>query len=63
MDGLSLTKEYIHLIKGNPKMYYKDYIRTVEKVESSNAKYKGKPIPFLYQPMFLLKGTLKFFIE
>ncbi|MCF6466081.1 circularly permuted type 2 ATP-grasp protein [Clostridium sp. Cult2] len=61
MDGLSLTKEYIDLIKENPEKYYKDYIRTVEKVENSNAKYKGKPIPFLYQPMFFTEEDIETF--
>lgn len=61
MDGLSVTKEYINLIKENPDKYYKDYIKTVEKVKNSNAKYKGKPIPFLYQPMFFTEEDIETF--
>lgn len=61
MDGLSLTKEYINIIKENPERYYKDYIKTVEKVKNSNAKYKGKPIPFLYQPMFVTEEDIETF--
>lgn len=61
MDGLSLTREYINIIKENPERYYKDYIKTVEKVKNSNAKYKGKPIPFLYQPMFVTEEDIETF--
>lgn len=61
MDGLSLTKEYINLIEENPEKYYKDYLITVEKAKNSNAKYKGKPIPFLYQPMFFTEKDIETF--
>lgn len=58
MDGLSITKEYIDLVKKNKDIYYEDYIKTVEKVANSNAKYKGKPVPFLYQPMFFTQKDI-----
>ncbi|SDX33369.1 circularly permuted type 2 ATP-grasp protein [Tepidimicrobium xylanilyticum] len=61
MDGLSVTKEYIDIIKRHPEKYYKDYLRTVEEVAKSNAKYKGKPIPFLYQPMFFTEEDIERF--
>lgn len=52
MNGQSITEEYIEIIKENPEKYHEDYKKAMEKVAKSNAKYKGKPIPFLYQPMF-----------
>lgn len=52
MNGKSLTKEYIEIVKEDENKHYKDYKKAVEKVAKSNAKYKGKPVPFLYQPMF-----------
>ena len=52
MDGNSLTREYLEILKSNTNFYYEDYILAKEKVSKSNAKYKGKPVPFLYQPMF-----------
>lgn len=61
MDGLSLTKEYIDIVKENPEKYYEDYRLTVEKVAKSNARYKGKPIPFLYQPMFFTEKDIENF--
>ncbi len=61
MDGLSLTREYIDIIEKNPKRYYEDYKKTVEKAANSNAKYKGKPIPFLYQPMFFTEEDIDLF--
>lgn len=59
MDGISLTQEYIEIVKKNPKKYYKDYKIAKEKVAKSNAKYKGKPIPFLYQPMFFTQEDIE----
>ena len=61
MDGLSLTREYIDIIKENPERYYEDYKKKVEEVANSNARYKGKPIPFLYQPMFFTKNDIETF--
>mgnify|MGYP001186277076 FL=1 len=52
MDALNINREYIELILENPDLYLQDYKRTVEKVKNSKAQYKGKPIPFLYNPMF-----------
>ncbi len=61
MDGLSLTKEYIDIVKEDEEKYYKDYKKAVDKVAKSNAKYKGKPIPFLYQPMFFTQEDIDSF--
>lgn len=63
MDGISLTEEYIEIVKKDPEKYYRDYLKAKHQVENSNAKYKGKPIPFLYEPMFLTKEDLDKFNE
>lgn len=52
MDALNINREYIELVLENPDLYLQDYKRTVEKVKNSKAQYKGKPVPFLYNPMF-----------
>lgn len=52
MEALTVNKEYINLINEDPERYYEDYKLTAEKIANSNAKYKGKPVPFLYHPMF-----------
>lgn len=61
MDAITINKEYINLINRNPEKYYEDYLLTVEKVNNSNAKYKGKPVPFLYHPMFFVKEDIENF--
>ncbi len=50
MDTSSINKMYINLIKQGH--YEKNYLETIQKVKQSNAIYKGKPVPFLYHPMF-----------
>lgn len=39
-------------IMSDPSFYYKDYLNVKQKVDNSSAIYKGKPVKFLYQPMF-----------
>ncbi len=52
MDAFKINKEYIEMILGDQKSYTDDYKKTFEKVANSTAIYKGKPVPFLYNPMF-----------
>lgn len=52
MKGSDANKQYLDMVMSNQKGYVKDYLDTVEKVAKSNARYKGKPVPFLYNPMF-----------
>lgn len=54
-----INEEYIEIIKKNPQLYYEDYKKTVQKVANSKAKYKGKPVPFLYQPMFYTEKDIE----
>lgn len=58
MKEEKINKEYIDLIQSDQDRYYKDYNLTVEKVKNSNAQYKGKPIPFLYHPMFITEENI-----
>lgn len=61
MKALEINNEYIDLILSNDKSYIKDYKTTFEKVANSNAVYKGKPVPFLYHPMFYTEEDVENF--
>ncbi len=61
MNVSEINREYIDLILSNPEEYSKDYELTVEKVANSNAKYKGKPVPFLYHPMLFSEDDIENF--
>ncbi|MBS4539048.1 glutathionylspermidine synthase family protein [Clostridium sp. D2Q-11] len=52
MNRKQIDKQYINMILENKEEYYKDYIRTKERVKDSKATYKGQPVPFLYMPKF-----------
>jgi len=52
VSGKVINDEYVSMILNNNSMYIEDYKDTVNKVANSNAKYKGKPVPFLFNPMF-----------
>lgn len=53
MDYDKIGERYIEIVKEDPEKYYKDYKKLLEKVEKSTAKYKGKPVPAIYQPFFV----------
>ncbi|MDR7855186.1 glutathionylspermidine synthase family protein [Tissierella sp.] len=61
MKWKSINDEYIKLIRSNPDKYLEDYKLTVEKVANSTAQYKGKPVPFLYHPMFFTEEDVNVF--
>lgn len=61
MNIAEINKEYIDLIFSNPEGYSEDYALTADKVANSNAKYKGKPVPFLYHPMFFSAEDIESF--
>lgn len=61
MNAIEINNEYIDLVLSNKKAYAKDYKETVQKVANSNAIYKGKPVPFLYHPMFFTEEDVKNF--
>lgn len=53
MHAKKIINNYIDLIKSDEKTYHKDYLVLKEMVKNSTAYYKGKPVPFNYQPFFL----------
>lgn len=53
MQSVNIINEYIDLIKSNEEKYYKDYLVVKEMVKNSNAYYRGEPIKFAYQPLFI----------
>ena len=61
MDWKTINKEYIDFIKSNSKKYINDYKLAIEKVANSTAKYKGKPVPFLYHPMLYTEKDVENF--
>jgi glutathionylspermidine synthase len=52
LRGAEINQKYLGMIIESGKKYLNDYNITVEKVKNSSAQYKGKPVPFLYSPMF-----------
>ncbi|MBU5312117.1 glutathionylspermidine synthase family protein [Tissierella carlieri] len=61
MNWKEINKEYINLIKSDPEGYIADYKIAKEKVANSTAIYKGKPVPFLYHPMFYTEEDVENF--
>ncbi|WP_353095343.1 hypothetical protein [Tissierella praeacuta] len=61
MNWKDINDEYISLIKSNPEKYLADYKIAIEKVANSTAIYKGKPVPFLYHPMFYTEEDVENF--
>lgn len=61
MNTIEINKEYIDLVFSKPNEYADDYQLTVEKVANSSAIYKGKPVPFLYHPMFYTQEDIQNF--
>lgn len=52
MKGIDINRSYHEKVLRNQGSYMEDYKETVKRVANSNAKYKGKPVPFLFNPMF-----------
>lgn len=61
MNANKINNEYIEMIKKDPNKYLEDYKLTKEKVANSTAIYKGKPVPFLYHPMFFTERDVENF--
>lgn len=61
MSISKLSSEYIDRVKKNPSFYYKDYLKAFKAVENSTAYYKGKPVPFLYQPILYTEKEIENF--
>ncbi len=52
MTGEDINKSFIEMVCRDKDSYEKDYHLTAERVRNSSAIYKGKPVPFTYNPMF-----------
>ncbi|MBC7088095.1 MAG: glutathionylspermidine synthase family protein [Tissierellales bacterium] len=52
MTGEDINKNFIEMVFRDKDSYEKDYHLTAERVKNSSAIYKGKPVPFTYNPMF-----------
>lgn len=61
MKASRINQDYIDLILNNKEDYHEDYKKTMEKIETSEAQYKGKPIPTIYHPMFYSEDDLENF--
>jgi len=54
----NICDKYNNLMISNEKKYLEDLASITKKLNNSNARYKGKIIDFLYQPMFFHKGDI-----
>ncbi len=61
MFANEINEKYIKVIKENSEKYYKDYLKTKDKVANSSAVYMGEPVPFLYHPMLFTKKEITAF--
>lgn len=52
-------QEFQQIIKEAPRRYYRDYLLAKDKVDNSTAIYKGEPVKFLYQALFLTREDLE----
>ncbi|MCC5909429.1 MAG: glutathionylspermidine synthase family protein [Clostridiaceae bacterium] len=57
----SFFLEHKNNVLNNKKEYIQAYEEVLKKIEKSPAKYKGKAVEFLYQPMFLSEKDLQGF--
>lgn len=53
-----IYESYINILRSDEKKYLGDLASITEKLNNSNAKYKGKIIDFLYHPMFFHQGDI-----
>jgi glutathionylspermidine synthase len=57
----TLFNKYNEIILANKETCLMEYDRMMKEVKESPAQYKGKPVEFLYQPMFLRKIDIERF--
>jgi len=55
----NIDQTYQEMLKRDSEKYLKDYSIIVQKLENSTARYKGKIIDFLYQPMFFNSNDIE----
>ena len=58
MQAKKLFKAYEGHVGENKPQYKESYQKVLKEIEESPAKYKGKPVEFLYQPMFYTEGDI-----
>ncbi|MGI6096512.1 MAG: glutathionylspermidine synthase family protein [Dethiobacteria bacterium] len=56
-----LFQLFAERVAANPQLYYNDYQLRKVMVRRSSAWYKGRPVDFLYQPMFFTSADLECF--
>ncbi|KQC05475.1 MAG: hypothetical protein APR54_08280, partial [Candidatus Cloacimonas sp. SDB] len=56
-----IDQVYREMLQSDPEKFLKDYAVITEKLKNSTARYKGKIIDFLYQPMFFDSRDIKQF--
>lgn len=61
MSTRALFEQYREQVQENPSKYIDSYKQVLQEVQHSAAKYRGQPIGFLYQPMFLTKIDIERF--
>lgn len=61
MHSNKIIDEYISMVMQDQEKYAKDYEVTKEMAANSTAYYKGKPVPFDYQPLLLDQVDLQNF--
>lgn len=55
MESRKLFSAYKNKVLNNKDEYINEYKKVLKAVEESPAKYKGKPVEFLFQPLFLME--------
>ncbi|MDK2918366.1 MAG: hypothetical protein PWQ37_1099 [Candidatus Petromonas sp.] len=61
MFANDINEKYIEIVTSDREKYYEDYLKTKELVRNSSAIYEGKPVPFLYNPMFFTENEIESF--
>ncbi|NLV91337.1 MAG: circularly permuted type 2 ATP-grasp protein [Firmicutes bacterium] len=57
-SALDLFKAFEQQVMADPKAFYQDYLTVKNHVENSTAIYMGKPVDFIYQPMFFSQDDI-----
>jgi hypothetical protein len=61
LNAADFFKCFEENVKSEPDKYFHDYLNVKEKVKDSSAYYEGKPVEFLYQPMFFTADDIERF--
>lgn len=59
MNWKDVNEKYIDIVRREGEKHLEDYKLTLEKVANSKAQYRGKPVPFLYHPMFFTEKEIR----